>query len=333
MAILTGGSLRQIPGLTGPLSTVSPNDSQKGWEDWLIPAISVGSQVIGTIGDISAANAAQDTANTNLDLQKEIFEWQKGVQNDIFYREDNAVQRKVADLKTAGLSPVLAAGAGARAGNVVPVSAPQKSQVPNQMRQAAFQRLASSFADISKTVAETKLIEAQKENVMTSKKIAEEQNAKRIEQYVLDNKWLKDTLYERTMKLKSESYKANMEMDIKDYEREMTKYDWMMYKQYYDATEEIIKKAYEEGTISDQIQAMAMNPRYMDYLTKWLMYTISEYDYNVYRELGLPYHGSYNPVSAMLSSVMKSLGGMSAGSALSGYNPITGYYNPGGEMD
>lgn len=62
----------------------------------------------------------------NFDLQKEHFAYQKDLQKQIFEREDNAVQRRVADLVSAGLSPTLAAGSSAGAGSVVSTSAPQK---------------------------------------------------------------------------------------------------------------------------------------------------------------------------------------------------------------
>uniref|UniRef100_A0AAU8B8B6 DNA pilot protein n=1 Tax=Dulem virus 177 TaxID=3145654 RepID=A0AAU8B8B6_9VIRU len=150
--------------------SVMPGDTDwpifwpKGVEFFMDPFVL--SSIIGTAGSLiggltnTAASGVQ--ADKNLELQKEMFEYQKGLQKDIFEREDNAVQRRVKDLVAAGLSPVLAAGSASNAGSIVPTTTPQRNQdfsgierALGAFREIAQLRLLESQAD--KNVAEADL--------------------------------------------------------------------------------------------------------------------------------------------------------------------------------
>nr|WEW54430.1 MAG: DNA pilot protein [Microvirus Sku114] len=72
----------------------------------------------GVIGGLNY-NEQKKYNEQQLALQREQFEYQKNLQQEIFNREDSATQRKVQDLIKSGLNPLLAGGQGANAGGAV----------------------------------------------------------------------------------------------------------------------------------------------------------------------------------------------------------------------
>lgn len=112
---------------------------------------------LGAVGLMGTSNLA------NTFLQWRNYEYQKSLQNKIFSREDSSITRRVADLKNAGLSPVLAAGQGAGTGGVVSTNAPQFN--PDSAMIMAGLKMES---DISKTNKEKELIDKQMQSINAS---------------------------------------------------------------------------------------------------------------------------------------------------------------------
>lgn len=114
----------------------------------------------------SAVSGGTDIFNSymnwkNYQAQQDQYKYSKNLQQTIFNREDNSIQRRVADLRAAGLSPVLAAGSGANAGTVVATHAPQMDSMPNSALNVMG--LISQTAHIQNTIAQRDLIRAQTE--------------------------------------------------------------------------------------------------------------------------------------------------------------------------
>lgn len=151
---------------------------------------------------------AQKNAEKNLAFSTEQYEYQKRLQQTLFSREDNAVQRRVADLKAAGLSPVLAAGSGAGAGQAVSTAAPH-AETPEinvglgEKIQAVLDAK-SAIQQIQNQKEQNNLVKAQKKYYdAQSAKVAQEstnlETANAIQQFNLDvNKQeFADSLYNR----------------------------------------------------------------------------------------------------------------------------------------
>lgn len=125
----------------------------------------------GLISTMLNNKAQRESDERNLEFQRENLDYQKAIQQKIFDREDTAHQREVADLRSAGLNPLLSTGSGAGAGAVVPTEALHSSYVPNYSGVAqGFASAGQALASYDRWNEELKLKqEMQKEQILKMK--------------------------------------------------------------------------------------------------------------------------------------------------------------------
>lgn len=98
------------------------------------------------------------------------FDYQKRMQNTIFEREDNAIQRRVEDFKKAGLNPNLAAGSAAGAGAVVGRSTTSGNPIGTALDNAAAvaqlsqQRIQQQILNNEKQISDINVKQAERWN-------------------------------------------------------------------------------------------------------------------------------------------------------------------------
>ncbi len=119
--------------------------------------------MIGGIGSAVSASAAVKQEDRNYLQRKRLLRYQKETQRKVWDREDTAVSRRMADMKSAGINPNLAAGSAAASSGPVAMKAPFRDTGPTERSGAVAGQMVDRFANIAQTMAQTDYLNTQKE--------------------------------------------------------------------------------------------------------------------------------------------------------------------------
>lgn len=127
----------------------------------LIPLIAGVAGLAGAGASIAGAVGSSEANEQNYKSQKELLKWQKSAQKTTWAREDNAVQRRMSDMRAAGISPHANAGGAAQASGPVGMKAPQRDASVPIKNAANMQQTINSVANIAQTLAQTQVLQAE----------------------------------------------------------------------------------------------------------------------------------------------------------------------------
>lgn len=267
--------------------------------------------VLGGIGSIFGsgfnAMAQQDTnrinkqiADQNLGFQRDKLAYDKGLQERMFMREDNAVVRRSQDLANAGLSQTLAAGGGANAGPVVKTEAPQ-----NQYRHQTEAKIDPMFAaqmaklgtDISMSRAQEKLITAQAKKTNQETDFLSESNPLDLQLKTENVDYTKKANVQKL--LQATSTLSGTELANKNKEL-----DGKLKSQGYELGE--IQKIIKDN--ETEIGKLGIEKAQLEVVMKEIMIEVEKYDKSWYGKHQLPSDASVKYDDASFAKMLESLG-------------------------
>lgn len=155
-------------------------------------------------------------AQANLDFQRENFDYQKALQNQIFEREDTAYQRTVDDMRAAGLSPLSMQNTNG-AGSVVPTEALhndfQAQGYDVESTVGAFDSFATAMNQISDQIfnrdalrAQARKTNAEAENIEINNKFAEALAAANLDKSIFEKELFGEDLFKKRRQNDYEDY-------------------------------------------------------------------------------------------------------------------------------
>lgn len=235
----------------------------------------LGLSLIPGIGSAIEANRLDRIDQRNFEMQGEWLDYQKALQKNIFEREDTAVQRRVEDLRNAGMAPFMAAGQGANAGGAVQTAAPQRGLKGKLAKLDMLNNFAGRMLDVKRMGAELEAVRAQtkRTNVETDQLRQSWQERRAMLQEELTQKILTNRVYRETLQSKIKAEKAIAESEW--FKASMTAMDWGIYNQYKNWLK---NQKFEDGGLSH-------NPKIAEWQVLKIMHDLKKYDRDFYEDL------------------------------------------------
>lgn len=180
----------------------------------VLTSIAGASGAVSSIGSgVSAIAKLAETgyniynAERNFKYQKEQNEQNLQLYKESLEREDNAVQRRAADLEAAGLSKTLAAGSSASTMSPIQIKAAQHDDIKLQVAEALqqSQAFAMGMETLKQAKAETKIAENEADNLGKKNELLNEE----IKQAKEETKQAEQGSESRELTLKSERLNNN----------------------------------------------------------------------------------------------------------------------------